>query len=275
MRARALLLLSLLLLALALPPTAVGREVELVSEAWLRGTVIVLYGSQYGTGFWINPTHIATAAHVVNFDPTAVVTIVRGSAVSRGRVVALDRAGDVAVIRVDSPDAFGDRHVFPLARVMPDVGSTIYVIGYPHELLQVVGSLEALSERPRVLTSRLTWVANGLIELGGITDAGNSGGPVLNLFGEVVGVVSFAIRGRAGTLYFATSVENLRRLCRERGIAFIEGAAGHLQRIAENPAAVAAITAATVNVVMDVALVALGASIGALVATRLRGRRWR
>jgi len=270
---RFLVLALTLSLLFSLTPALSEAEELAFSQSWLRGTVVVIYGNQYGTGFWVNPSHVATAAHVVNFEQSAVVTIVRGSVRSQGRVVALDSRSDIAVIYVDSAVAF-PKHIFPVARTMPPPTSTIYVLGHPHELYQVLGSIEALSENPRVLRTSLTWAANGLIELGGIVDAGNSGGPVLDSLGNVIGVVSFALRGTAGTMYFATSAANLRELCEQYNIAYTEGVSSVLAPVEDNPAIVAAATAAMTNIVMDVLLVLAGAGVGvAVVSSRRRRKR--
>ena len=244
------------------------------SPDWLNGVVIVVYGSQYGTGFWINQQYIATAAHVVSYTPNARVTVIRGQVQEPGQVVALDRDTDVAVIQVSNPDQFTDKHIFPIARDMPEPTSIIYVIGYPAELLQLSGNLNSLSNHPRVLQSHLTWTDNGLIELGGITDAGNSGGPVVDYGGNVIGLVSFALRGEAGALYFATSAGNLKQLCQQHNIPYEEGSSGILpSSIANNPAAVAAVTAAGVNLAMDAVIILVGVGLGAaLVAGRKRKR---
>ena len=186
----------------------------------------------------------------------------------------MDSRSDIAVIYVDSAVVFASKHVFPIARTMPPPTSTIYVIGYPHELYQVLGSIEALSENPRALRTSLTWSAGGLIELGGIVDAGNSGGPVLDSLGNVIGVVSFALRGTAGVMYFATSAGNLRELCEQYNIAYTEGVSSILAPAEDNPAVVAAVTAATTNIVMDVLLVLAGAGVGvAVVSSRRRRKR--
>ena len=266
------LLVSLLMLSSLTPALAEAEELAF-SQSWLRGTVVVVYGSQYGTGFWLNPSHVATAAHVVNSELNAVVTVIRGNVRGSGRVVALDPRSDIAVIYVDSATAFASKHVFPVARTMPPPTSTIYVIGYPHELYQLLGSIEALSENPRVLRTYLTWSASGLIELGGIVDAGNSGGPVLDSLGNVIGIVSFALRGTAGTMYFATSAGNLRELCERHNIAYSEGVSSILAPAEDNPAIVAAATAAMTNIAMDVLLVLAGAGVGVAVVSRRRRKR--
>ena len=248
-----------------------SNEIPLSAENWSRGVVVVLYGSQYGTGFWINPSHVATAAHVVSYQLSAVVTIVRGEASAQGIVVALDSDTDVAIIQIQNADVFQDKYIFKIARDMPELGSTIYVIGYPSELLQVMGSIEAMSENPRVLRSSLTWSANGLIELGGITDAGNSGGPVVDSSGNVIGLVSFALRGEAGTLYFATSAGNLKELCDEHNIAYSEGLGSILP---EDPALAGAVAGMSASLVTDIAILLAGIGIGTgvLAMKRRRGR---
>ena len=266
----------------ATPSTNTTTEKRLsFDEDWLKGTVIVYYiradgRGQYGTGWWINPSYVATAAHVVNFNQNARVTIIRGDVESPGHVVALDRQGDVCIIRVDHPERFREKHVFPLARYMPGPTATIYVIGYPSELLQVMdNNLRALSEHPRVLETHLTWTASGLIELGGITDAGNSGGPVVDVGGNVIGLVSFAIPGPAGHLYFATSVRNLKELAQQHGISYEEGSAGIIGSFNDNPAVAGAVAGAASSLVMDLAILGLGIAIGsgALAAHRRRSRR--
>lgn len=260
------------LIAVVVPPTIFAEDNEIpLSDDWARGVVVVVYGSQYGTGFWINPSHVATAAHVVSYQSNARVTIVRGNIRLQGIVVAINSQTDVAVIQVQNADQIQDKYIFRIARNMPEVGSTIYVIGYPSELLQVMGSIEAMSENPRVLRSSLTWSANGLIELGGITDAGNSGGPVVDSSGNVIGLVSFALRGEAGTLYFATSAGNLKELCDRYNIAYSEGLGSILP---DDPAIAGAVAGISASLVTDIAILLAGIGIGTgvLAMKRRRGR---
>ena len=125
-------------------------------ENWLKSTVVVVFGSQYGTGWWVNNQYVVTAAHVVNYQSGVQVTIVRGNMKLPGTVVAADSSLDVAVIYVTDASLM-DKTVLRLARKVPDYGSTIFVIGYPYELLQITGSIESMSSNPRVLQSSITW----------------------------------------------------------------------------------------------------------------------
>ena len=273
---RFFLLFLIIFAVIAVPtisPTVFAEEnkkIPLDADEWAKGVVVVVYGSQYGTGFWINPSHIATAAHVVGYNPHAQVSVIRGEASAQGIVVALDSNADVAVIQVSNADRFSDKYIFKIARNLPEVGSTIYVIGYPSELLQIMGSIESMSENPRVLRSSLTWAASGLLELGGITDAGNSGGPVVDSNGNVIGLVSFALVGEAGTLYFATSAGNLKQLCDAHNIAYSEGLGSILP---DNPALAGAIAGASASVLTDVIILLAGVGLGlGIVAARRRRR---
>ena len=98
---------------------------------------------------------------------------------------------------------------------------------------------------------------------------------VVDSAGNVIGLVSFALRGPAGTLYFATSVENLKRLARQHGITYEEGSAGIIGSLQDNPAAAAAAAGAAASLVTDVLILAVGIAIGsgALAAHKRRSRR--
>lgn len=250
-----------ILLILLIAPTLTLAQTQTplygFNSEWLKSTVVVIYQSQYGTGWWVNPTHVVTAAHVVNYQAKVAVTIVRGNTRVAGTVVAVDSQKDVAVISVSDADKI-DKYVLKLSRDVPDYGSTIFVIGYPAELLQVVGSVEKMSENPRVLESSLTWhdPSYGIFELGGITDAGNSGGPVLDASGNVVGLVSFALTGKAGTLYFATDVENIKQVLQQAGVTYELGNSAVLP---DNPA----VAGATAGLVMDIIVILAGVALGA------------
>ncbi len=242
-------------------------------EDWLKSTVVVVYQSQYGTGWWVNPSYIVTAAHVVNYQSNVAVTIVRGSIRLSGTVVAADQQRDVAVIQVANSDKIA-KHVLRLARQLPDYGETIYTIGYPSELLQIMGSVEKMSENPRVLSSALTWrdPYSHIFEIGGITDAGNSGGPVLDSSGNVIGLVSFALEGKAGTLYFASDVENIKAVLSQAGVSYELGSSGLLPDMNSNPALAGAVAGAVTNVVTDTIIILVGVGLGAAVVSRKKRR---
>ncbi len=170
---------------------------------WDDGVAIVTANGLYGTGWWVGRNIMVTAGHVVEYEEGRVVTIIHGNFQTTGTVIKVDRRRDVAIIRTEDTPA--NAHIFPLARRLQKT-ETIYVIGYPFELVQLEHNIARLTENPRIAEGTIAWIDtdNGIAEITAHTDAGNSGGPVVNQNGEVVGLVSFALIGRASTLYFIT-----------------------------------------------------------------------
>jgi len=142
---------------------------------------------------------------------------------------------DVALLSVDGTDL----PTVPLADTAAvDTGEEIFVIGYPD-----VGVEKAFGERSRTLEPTLTrGVVSARRELGiGLTaietDAalhgGNSGGPIYNGNGEVVGMAAFeTVDPRVGEVSFGLPVEAVRSIMVEQGVenatgetqaAFVEG----------------------------------------------------
>ncbi|HWW00676.1 MAG TPA: serine protease [Candidatus Acidoferrum sp.] len=138
-----------------------------------------------GTGFLVTSDgQVVTCAHVVGREPKATLWIqgVR----YLGRVVAVDTNVDVAVIQVeDSHPPF--RWVAFSAESTYRMGQDIFSMGFP--LADLLGT------QPR-LTKGLVSSTSGLaddpkqLQVSAEVQAGNSGGPLLNARGEVIGMVS-------------------------------------------------------------------------------------
>jgi len=172
-----------------------------------KAVVVILYKDQYGTGWFVDKNYVVTAAHVVDYREGARVEVIHGAYRCEGVALHVDRAHDVAVIRVSKP--------WPEAKILPvatsvSKGMQIMVIGYPFELYQLIGNIEAMSNNPRASFGHVNWVdpAKDIFEIGARTDAGNSGGPIIEMSEDaVVGIVSFALHGEVATLYYGTACD--------------------------------------------------------------------
>lgn len=139
-----------------------------------------------GSGFFLRPGQVVTNLHVIRGAQRCEVKTLDG----KGRVfavagtIAVDEEGDLALLSVGTPP---DRpRASEIARVLPDEGETIFVIGNPLKLEGSVsdGIVSAVREVPNL---------GKIIQITAPISHGNSGSPVFNLKGQVVGVVTVKV----------------------------------------------------------------------------------
>ena len=117
----------------------------------------------------------------------------------RARAVGWDKAMDLALIKAD----YKPEYVFPVVdRIIPKIGDTVYAIGSPVGLEKTVtqGIVSALGRRFLPL--------GDVIQIDAAVNHGNSGGPVIDREGRLVGIV-FAGVDRLQGLNFAVPAERL------------------------------------------------------------------
>jgi len=139
-----------------------------------------------GSGFFLNPGEVVTNLHVIRGATRAEVKLLDG----KGRVypvkgaLCVDEEGDLALLDIDMPR---DRvRVTAIATSLPDEGEPIFVIGNPLKLEGSVsdGIVSAVREVPNL---------GRIIQITAPISHGNSGSPVFNLHGEVLGVVTVKV----------------------------------------------------------------------------------
>lgn len=163
-------------------------------------SVVSIYveGGGNGSGFFYAPGKVLTNAHVVSSSSTSatslaageesMVTVVLNDGRERTGVVSLvDQRLDLAIIAVaDSTDvpvlAFADS-----GEVRP--GQDVVVVGNPVGLVSSV-TRGVVSAPMRVTTFRADPVQTHLVQVDAAVNPGNSGGPLLDDQGRVVGVVT-------------------------------------------------------------------------------------
>ncbi|MDO8578263.1 MAG: trypsin-like peptidase domain-containing protein [Dehalococcoidales bacterium] len=161
-----------------------------VAQASLRGRVI---GEGQGSGFLINTDGtILTNNHVVEGASKILVVFNNGKTVS-ANVVGTDSIHDLALIKVDPSAVSG---VTPLTLADSNTvkpGQMAIAMGFPFGLDEsiTVGVISGLNRT--VSGSRLT----GMLQTDAALNPGNSGGPLLNANGEVIGI-NTAIETQAG-----------------------------------------------------------------------------
>lgn len=139
-----------------------------------------------GSGFFIRPGQVVTNLHVIRGANRIEVKTLDG----KGRVypaaglLAVDEEGDLALLRVDTPPERARSS--ELAEAQPEEGEKVFVIGNPLKLEGSVtdGIVSAVREVPGV---------GKIIQTTAPISHGNSGSPIFNLKGQVVGVVTVKV----------------------------------------------------------------------------------
>ncbi|HZD36639.1 MAG TPA: S1C family serine protease, partial [Nitrososphaeraceae archaeon] len=149
------------------------------------------YGTGGGTGFlYDNKLNFVTNFHVVQDAVIISVRFPSGNSYS-AKVVGSDPISDLAVVQVD-PSAMFREKITPLPIANSStvkVGQPAVAVGNPARLINTV-TTGIVSQTDRIsldVTSSRYWVGD-LIQTDADVNPGNSGGPLLNLDGEVIGV---------------------------------------------------------------------------------------
>jgi tetratricopeptide (TPR) repeat protein len=161
-----------------------------------------------GSGFFVNPKgHIVTSNHVLRGARRAEVKAADGKIYGISRVLAVDEEGDLILLSVDIPAE--SVHPIPVAKGLPEVGERVIVIGTPFGLEKTVsdGIVSAVREIPGF---------GNIIQVTAPISQGSSGSPIINMKGEVIGVVTFFMMA-GQNLNFAIPAERVSRLAPRDG----------------------------------------------------------
>lgn len=160
-----------------------------------------------GSGFAVEPNLIVTAEHVVKAaGPTP--GVVTSGTTRTATVLRTDPSSDVALLRLDGP---GPPTVsLELSDAVARVGEWIVVVGNPFGV-GVSATVGTVSAAVGAITA--TPQLAGQLQINVSVNPGNSGGPVCDTRGRVIGVATSFIPGGQG-LAFVAPVETLRTLMR-------------------------------------------------------------
>lgn len=225
------LILALVALVFALPARAddisasARGVVRVVTIASAEGEVV---GFGHGSGFAVSPERIVTNAHVVElaarYPGNVVVGVVpsQGDKAFQGRVVAVDPDRDLALIEVKG------LRLAPLALYNGPAadGEMLVALGYPGNVdlatartaADFITPLSPVRSQGVFSGRRMMSGTQVLLHTANIA-RGNSGGPLLDRCGRVLGVNSAITRGEEGdaSFGFAIAGTELAAFLREAG----------------------------------------------------------
>ena len=177
-------------------------------KTWAPSVVSIkvdtLYGSGMGTGFVIDDRGtIATNHHVVDEAKSIRVKLFDGTEVDEVSMLESNPEEDLALIRVRT-----DVELQPVALGSSDkvtVGEPVIVIGNP------IGLEHTLTDG--LVSARRLWQGKRYIQMSAPVSPGNSGGPVFNAYGDVVGVTVAKLAGE--NLNLAVPIDLLKPMIKD------------------------------------------------------------
>lgn len=165
-------------------------------------------GFSLGSGFIINANgYILTSAHVIENATDIRVVLFEGRAEYPAKIIGIDRLTDSALIKIEAGARLkwlplGDSDSLK-------TGEMVIAVGNPFGLRHTVTS-GIVSARERVAPqARKAYL--GFIQTDSAINPGSSGGPLLNLYGEVVGI-NTAVVLKAQSIGFAIPINTIKEV---------------------------------------------------------------
>lgn len=210
-------ILGLILIAVTLAACSqIGNHI-----AEKKNAVVAIFASNktnknesgLGTGFIVKDNTIITNYHVAgNPDFELKVVTEHGDKTYDAELIFGDKDSDIAVIKLKDWELFKKEHphmqFLKFANQMPEVTDTVYAIGHPWGLFYSVSKgIVSVDGRKSPNSIPMWWIQ---------TDAhvfqGNSGGPLVNEAGDVVGINSVMIAKEGGSYGFAIPTPVIKKI---------------------------------------------------------------
>ena len=149
------------------------------------------YATYTGTGWVTEGGYIVTNNHVIEGQIQVKVRFnSRGGEEYLATVALSDRHNDLAILQIDNTKMKMAKGI-PIASKLPRIGAKVFTIGYPKSGVMginpkvtdgIISSLSGIQDDPRIIQTTVS------------IQMGNSGGPLLSMNGEVVGVTTATLR---------------------------------------------------------------------------------
>jgi len=175
----------------------------------LPSVVMIKTPSGSGSGFFIDRNgSIVTNHHVLCGESTANIILDNGQIYTIMKVVAEDSQADLLIVHAEIPPS--EAHPLRLSPILPEIAENILAIGSPRGYQNSVtnGIVSAIRREGSI----------NLVQVSAPISKGNSGGPVVNMRGDVIGVATKGYNPTyAQNLSFCVSSQHITGLSRGSG----------------------------------------------------------
>ena len=164
-----------------------------------------------GTGFALKNGYILTNHHVIDEANTIDIYGVDGDFTRsyKAKVIGSDKVNDLALLKISDSDFKGFGNIpYSFKSKLSDVGEDIYVLGYP--LTATMG--EEIKLTNGIISAKTGFDGDvSQYQISAPVQPGNSGGPLLDYNGNVIGVICAKHRGAENVTY-AIKTSQVRNL---------------------------------------------------------------
>lgn len=182
--------------ALSLALLAAGAPQHKSAELDFRTVAIETDQGASGAGFFAGQRcYVVTNEHVISGSSSIVVKTSQGRPYL-GQVLAEDTKRDLAILSTNTPEC----SKLTFEETNPSVGTEVFAVGNPLGLQGTV---------TKGIVSAIRTIDVKYIQIDAGLNPGNSGGPLVNKDGKVLGVSTFKLKGYEG-LNFAVASSEVR-----------------------------------------------------------------
>ncbi len=164
-----------------------------------------------GTGFALNNGYVVTNFHVIDNAKTIQIQGIDGdfSVKYNASIIATDKYNDLALLRINDSRFTGFGNIpYNIKTTLSDVGEEIFVLGYP--LTSTMG--DEIKLTTGVISSKTGFQGDvSLYQISAPIQPGNSGGPLFDYQGNLVGIVNAKHKG-AENVGYAIKTSYLKNL---------------------------------------------------------------
>jgi len=185
-----------------------------IYEKVSRATVRITDGQDVvGSGFFFdNEGHVVTAQHVIS-ALTQIYVITDDGRVSKATTIGSCQYSDVAVLKLENSPSIESPPLADSSKVR--IGEPVIAIGSPFNLRDTLtgGIISQVNQYANYGTDTENRRVANLLQFDAAVNPGNSGGPLVNSSGEVVGIVVARINANEGDgIYWAIASNKVKRV---------------------------------------------------------------